>query len=135
MKSDIITSDISSVNEPVTESRPEQNLPVLFGEFAACSICIFIVFIVLTRCGHCVSECVALYPYNGEEGDLSFLQGDVISITKSEGDWWEGKLHGKQGLFPANYVKKVENEVTTSLITEISKYLLAENVLVSDINR
>lgn len=44
------------------------------------------------------------------------MQGDVISITKSEGDWWEGKLRGKYGLFPANYVKKVENEVNTTIL-------------------
>ncbi|XP_031554337.1 intersectin-1-like isoform X2 [Actinia tenebrosa] len=84
-KSDVINSDFSAVNEPVSETRSEQNQPVLF-------------------------ECVALYPYDGEEGDLSFVQGDAISITKSDGDWWEGKLRGKHGLFPANYVKKVENE-------------------------
>jgi hypothetical protein len=56
-------------------------------------------------------ECVAIYPYNGEEGDLNFTQGEVISITKSDGEWWEGTLRGKTGLFPANYVKNVENEV------------------------
>ena len=56
-------------------------------------------------------ECVALYSYNGEAGDLSFQEGDVISITKSEGDWWEGTVNGQKGIFPANYVKMKETEV------------------------
>ena len=56
-------------------------------------------------------ECIALYAYNGEAGDLSFQEGDVISITKSDGDWWEGSLNGQKGIFPANYVKMKEAEV------------------------
>ena len=65
---------------------------------------------------YCVSnflfvECTALYTYSGESGDLSFQEGDVISITKSDGDWWEGTLNGRKGIFPANYVKMKEAEV------------------------
>lgn len=56
-------------------------------------------------------ECIALYSYNGQAGDLSFQEGDVISITKNEGDWWEGSLKGQKGIFPANYVKMKEVEV------------------------
>lgn len=56
-------------------------------------------------------ECIALYTYKGEAGDLSFQEGDVISITKSDGDWWEGSLSGLKGIFPANYVKMKETEV------------------------
>ena len=58
------------------------------------------------------SECVALYNYTGEVGDLSFSEGDVIKVHKDEGEWWEGSCRGEQGLFPANYVKKKETEVT-----------------------
>ncbi|EDO29744.1 predicted protein, partial [Nematostella vectensis] len=60
-------------------------------------------------------ECVALYTYNGEEGDLSFKEGDVIGITKDEGEWWEGRLRENYGLFPANYVKKKEAERKSTL--------------------
>ena len=59
-------------------------------------------------------ECIALYAYNGEAGDLNFKEGDVISITKSDGDWWEGVLNGQKGIFPANYVKRKEPEVLLS---------------------
>ncbi|XP_068698722.1 intersectin-1-like isoform X2 [Montipora foliosa] len=55
-------------------------------------------------------ECLALYSYTGEVGDLSFKEGDTIKVYKDEGEWWEGICNGQQGLFPANYVKKKEIE-------------------------
>ncbi|TQS37553.1 hypothetical protein Golomagni_01967 [Golovinomyces magnicellulatus] len=51
----------------------------------------------------------ALYSFEGQnEGDLSFMEGDVIKVIKktaSTDDWWEGTLRGLQGSFPANYCK------------------------------
>ncbi|CAE7034205.1 hypothetical protein PTNB73_10495 [Pyrenophora teres f. teres] len=51
----------------------------------------------------------ALYDYEAQaEGDLSFLTGDVIEIvsrTQNDNEWWIGKVRGKQGQFPGNYVK------------------------------
>ncbi|KAH7399974.1 reduced viability upon starvation protein-like protein [Cadophora sp. MPI-SDFR-AT-0126] len=51
----------------------------------------------------------ALYDYEAQaEGDLSFTTGDVIEIvtrTNNENEWWIGKVKGKQGQFPGNYVK------------------------------
>lgn len=50
----------------------------------------------------------ALYAFEGQQpGDLTFQAGDriaVISKTDSHFDWWEGKLRGRTGIFPANYV-------------------------------
>lgn len=40
--------------------------------------------------------------------DLSFTVGDKITIltrTEKQYDWWEGKLRGKIGIFPANFVR------------------------------
>jgi len=37
--------------------------------------------------------------------ELSFNAGDVIEIVEQNGDWWKGRFNGKEGLFPANYVK------------------------------
>ncbi|XP_074658567.1 intersectin-1-like isoform X3 [Tubulanus polymorphus] len=52
---------------------------------------------------------VAMYNYTStESGDLVFNQGDVIQVTKMDGDWWTGILNEKAGIFPANYVKKME---------------------------
>ncbi|CCD44206.1 similar to reduced viability upon starvation protein [Botrytis cinerea T4] len=51
----------------------------------------------------------ALYDYEAQaEGDLSFGAGETIEIvtrTSNENEWWIGKIHGKQGQFPGNYVK------------------------------
>lgn len=56
-------------------------------------------------------KAVALYTFSGEEsGDLPFRKGDVITIIKkseSQNDWWTGKVNGKEGIFPANYVELV----------------------------
>ncbi|CCH61886.1 hypothetical protein TBLA_0F03490 [Henningerozyma blattae CBS 6284] len=56
-------------------------------------------------------KAVALYSFTGEErGDLSFRKGDVITIIKkseSQNDWWTGRVSGREGIFPANYVELV----------------------------
>ncbi|XP_018345715.1 PREDICTED: intersectin-2 isoform X4 [Trachymyrmex septentrionalis] len=50
---------------------------------------------------------VALYRYDSTEtGDLSFNQGEVILVTKKEGEWWTGCIGNKSGIFPSNYVEK-----------------------------
>ncbi|XP_018418623.1 PREDICTED: SH3 domain-containing YSC84-like protein 1 [Nanorana parkeri] len=50
----------------------------------------------------------AIYPFEGlQPGDLTFQAGEKITIvtkTDSQYDWWEGKLRGELGIFPANYV-------------------------------
>ncbi|XP_076478469.1 dynamin associated protein 160 isoform X8 [Bombus vancouverensis nearcticus] len=52
---------------------------------------------------------VALYPYDSAEvGDLTFNQGEVILVTKKEGDWWTGTTGDRNGIFPANYVEKCD---------------------------
>ncbi|XP_077351617.1 intersectin-1 isoform X3 [Festucalex cinctus] len=51
-------------------------------------------------------EYVAMYTYeSSEQGDLSFQQGDVVVVSRTEGDWWTGTVAGKTGVFPSNYVK------------------------------
>ncbi|KAF2278861.1 reduced viability upon starvation protein [Westerdykella ornata] len=53
--------------------------------------------------------CTALYDYEAQaEGDLSFLTGDVIEIvtrTQNDQEWWTGRVRGKTGQFPGNYVR------------------------------
>jgi len=54
---------------------------------------------------------IALYTFQAvEPGDLSFLKGEVITITQKSDktdDWWTGKLGDRQGIFPANFVEVV----------------------------
>ncbi|XP_076639673.1 unconventional myosin-Ie isoform X1 [Colletes latitarsis] len=51
----------------------------------------------------------ALYDYNPQDLDeLELKIGDIIEILKEhEGGWWHGRLRGKTGLFPSNYIEKV----------------------------
>jgi myosin-1 len=51
----------------------------------------------------------ALHDYTARNArELSFKAGDVIQVTqKSVSGSWQGLLHGKTGVFPANYVTEI----------------------------
>lgn len=47
--------------------------------------------------------------YLQDAGDLSIQQGDVIEILEeTNADWWTGRVNGRQGIFPASYVEKIQ---------------------------
>ncbi|EEQ90877.1 BAR adaptor protein RVS167 [Blastomyces dermatitidis ER-3] len=56
-----------------------------------------------------IETVTALYDYEAQAyGDLSFSAGEVIEVierSNNENDWWTGRVNGKTGQFPANYVK------------------------------
>ncbi|KAI8508452.1 hypothetical protein Bbelb_135510 [Branchiostoma belcheri] len=56
-------------------------------------------------------RCKARFDFEGEsEGDLSFEEGDVISLLERVGDeWMKGELKGKAGIFPLSFVEVIEN--------------------------
>uniref|UniRef100_A0A665V071 Intersectin 1 (SH3 domain protein) n=1 Tax=Echeneis naucrates TaxID=173247 RepID=A0A665V071_ECHNA len=61
-------------------------------------------------------EYIAMYTYeSSEQGDLSFQQGDIVMVTRKEGDWWTGMVGGKTGVFPSNYVKPRDSSSSESL--------------------
>ncbi|KAL6430461.1 hypothetical protein ACFW04_007819 [Cataglyphis niger] len=51
----------------------------------------------------------ALYDYEPQDLDeLGLREGDIVEVLKEhEGGWWHGRLKGKTGLFPSNYVEKI----------------------------
>ncbi|RDW24059.1 hypothetical protein B0I71DRAFT_134881 [Yarrowia lipolytica] len=54
----------------------------------------------------------ALYDYVAQDPtDLALVKGDQIDIIeKLNNDWWEGRgPSGKEGIFPANYVKELSD--------------------------
>ncbi len=59
---------------------------------------------------------MALFSYASEQdSDLMFNEGDMILVASTEGDWWTGTVADRTGVFPANYVKKVDIQVCVEL--------------------
>eukprot|EP01038_Epipyxis_sp_PR26KG_P013936 gene13936-18692_t len=50
----------------------------------------------------------ALFDHVAEDEDeLAFVAGDIIEvIEKLDEGWWKGRVRGKEGLFPTNYVQE-----------------------------
>lgn len=60
------------------------------------------------------TEYVALYSYSSSEpGDLTFTEGEEILVTQKEGEWWTGSIDGRTGIFPSNYVRPKDQEVSS----------------------
>ncbi|CAL8394903.1 unnamed protein product [Arctogadus glacialis] len=60
-----------------------------------------------------LEDFVALYTYESPEaGDLTFDEGDVVMVTEREGEWWRGCIGDRAGVFPSNYVRPVEPEIS-----------------------
>ncbi|RMZ27222.1 hypothetical protein D0859_08705 [Hortaea werneckii] len=56
-------------------------------------------------------QAVAKFTFDADQpGDLGFKKGEVITIVKrtdNETDWWTGRIGGREGIFPSNYVELV----------------------------
>ncbi|XP_049870085.1 SH3 domain-containing kinase-binding protein 1-like isoform X2 [Pectinophora gossypiella] len=54
-------------------------------------------------------QCRVLFPYTAVNDDeLTLAEGDIVSIVSKDAPdrgWWRGELHGRQGLFPDNFVQ------------------------------
>jgi hypothetical protein len=73
----------------------------------------------------------ALYTFEVmEEGELGFVAGDVIRLLDDQHlDWWKGEFNGSVGLFPANYVQRVERYSTpqhTCLPSTVNVFVIDE---------
>ncbi|KAG8546080.1 hypothetical protein GDO81_019807 [Engystomops pustulosus] len=54
-------------------------------------------------------RCRALYAYDAQDTDeLSFNAEDILEIVREDpSGWWQGRIRGRDGLFPGNYVEKI----------------------------
>jgi signal transducing adaptor molecule len=92
------TPTAANANTPQTgtsSSQPEQPAqPVTSGTTAAT-----------------VSRVRALFDFQpSEPGELQFRKGDIIAVLESVyKDWWKGSLRGQTGIFPLNYVEKLQD--------------------------
>ena len=73
--------------------------------------------------------CRAIYDYDAQDTDeLNIREGDVIELINKgmllvswwspsplcgppsdPSGWWKGRMRGKEGLFPSNYVEDIVN--------------------------
>lgn len=69
---------------------------------------------------------VTLYSFEGQEtGDLGFEAGEVVKVTKKEGEWWTGDISGRTGVFPSNYVREAEaHEIVSKPMSPFHPMLL-----------
>lgn len=75
---------------------------------------------------------MALYTYESPEpGDLTFREGDVILVSRREGEWWSGSEGDRMGLFPGNYVKPKETDVRTVKTVSLTHPCFEFSVLLS----
>ncbi|XP_059397165.1 SH3 domain-containing protein 19-like [Carassius carassius] len=52
---------------------------------------------------------VARFRFEGKEGELSFTEGDVITLIEYVNEeWGRGLLNGQTGIFPLNFIQAVE---------------------------
>jgi len=67
-----------------------------------------------------VSRVRALFDFTpSEPGELAFRKGDVIAVLESVyKDWWKGSLQGETGIFPLNYVEKLQDPTKEELERE-----------------
>ncbi|NXY01742.1 GRAP protein, partial [Pteruthius melanotis] len=51
----------------------------------------------------------AQFDFSAQEGSqLPFLRGDIIEVLDTPNpNWWQGKIYGRVGLFPRNYVHPI----------------------------
>ncbi|KAK3700899.1 ESCRT-0 subunit protein hse1 [Vermiconidia calcicola] len=64
-----------------------------------------------------VSRVKALYDFApSEPGELAFRKNDIIAVLESVyKDWWKGSLRGNTGIFPLNYVEKLQDPTKEEL--------------------
>ncbi|XP_026148800.1 intersectin-2b isoform X2 [Mastacembelus armatus] len=72
-----------------------------------------------------LEEYIALYTYESPAaGDLTFREGDVILVSKREGEWWKGSIGDRIGIFPGTYVKLADtSSVSVKKKPEIAKVI------------
>ena len=49
-----------------------------------------------------------------ESTDLPLAVGDKILVLEKNDAWWKGRSNGREGIFPANYVEKIEESAISN---------------------
>jgi hypothetical protein len=67
----------------------------------------------------------AAYDYTAnEEGELSFKEGDIITVaSKHPSGWWTGSCGGASGTFPSNFTEPYTAPRTLEVLLKVQSYL------------
>ena len=62
-----------------------------------------------------VKKAKVAFDYEAQDGDeLTLHVGEIVDFMEEvEEGWWKGRLHGKVGVFPSNFVELVEEKDVT----------------------
>jgi len=86
----------------------------IFRPLVHCSVYVCTWHVLLS---YCTEQYVAIYAYTSDEvGDLTFNEGDIISVVRADGDWWTGSIGQRSGIFPGNFVKKYEERQVAAAV-------------------
>lgn len=93
-----------TTSEPL--ARPELQVELTFGGFGVEKDS------QKPRRARATNDFLAQPDMDGYYRPLEFKEGDVIEVTSKEpgGGWWTGRLDGKRGLIPADFVRLLEDE-------------------------
>lgn len=63
----------------------------------------------------------AKYSFNAQSAvELSLNKGELVTLTRRvDGNWYEGKIANRKGIFPVNYVEVRYFAITTRSRTKI----------------
>jgi hypothetical protein len=64
--------------------------------------------------GNNKKKCRVLFSYQPKhEDELELKSDDVVDfLTEVEDGWWKGRLRGRVGVFPSNFVEMLKNTTT-----------------------
>ncbi|KAJ8949979.1 hypothetical protein NQ318_002388 [Aromia moschata] len=96
----------TEVNKTITPSYSEDSEGTRLEGIAEVPEVTDINAIVATKINQTIESSITAA--SQEQGDLTFNAGEVIAVYKKEGDWWTGKIGDNVGIFPSNYVQKVD---------------------------
>lgn len=57
---------------------------------------------------------------------MIFDAGESIRVVKKDGDWWTGVIGTRTGIFPANYVQPVDNNVAPTNSSVVPQQIAAD---------
>ncbi|KAJ1530063.1 Osteoclast-stimulating factor 1 [Nowakowskiella sp. JEL0078] len=84
-----------------------------------------------------VSVVRALYTYSAQNSDeLSFEEGDIFVLNKTDSNWWKCRCDEKEGLVPSNYVGENTAQIENPLhdASKRGNYAFAKELLLAGVS-